>query len=112
MALAFDAWTGGRRKGQRAEIWPASGRNRGIALPASRIGGDRYHGGTRKNGSAMTKEELEKLQALSEPQPVPGNGEEQPRWDEQVRTAMDARRMGAQLRRGKPKSFRPVVGRI
>ena len=31
----------------------------------------------------MTKEELEKLQALSEPQPVPGNGEEQPRWDEQ-----------------------------
>ena len=60
----------------------------------------------------MTKEELEKLQALSEPQPVPGNGEEQPRWDEQVRTAMDARRMGAQLRRGKPKSFRPVVGKI
>lgn len=53
----------------------------------------------------MTKEELEKLQALSEPQPVPGNGEEQPRWDEQVRTAMDARRTGAQLRRGKPKSF-------
>ena len=41
----------------------------------------------------MTKEELEKLQALSEPQPVPGSGEEQTRWDEQVRTAMDARRM-------------------
>ena len=60
----------------------------------------------------MTKEELEKLQALSEPQPVPGSGEEQTRWDEQVRTAMDARRMGAQLRRGKPKSFRPVGGRI
>ncbi|WP_130874974.1 hypothetical protein [[Pseudopropionibacterium] massiliense] len=60
----------------------------------------------------MTKEALENLQALSEPQPVPGNGEEQPRWDEQVRTAMDARRMGAKLRRDKPKSFRPVVGRI
>ena len=60
----------------------------------------------------MTKEELEKLQALSESQPVPGNGEEQPRWDEQVRTAMDARRMGALLGRGKPESFRPVGGGI
>ena len=34
------------------------------------------------------------------------------RWVDQARRAMEARRFGADLRRGKMKSFRPIVGRI
>lgn len=40
------------------------------------------------------------------------DGKGEPRWQDQVRAAMEARRRGARLREGKPKSFRPVVGRI
>ncbi|AWE41584.1 hypothetical protein DDD63_01020 [Actinobaculum sp. 313] len=31
-------------------------------------------------------------------------------WSEQVCTALEAWRLGIELRRGKPKSFRPTIG--
>lgn len=62
----------------------------------------------------MDKDGLKKIPALAPPRTVDASEREgRPvQWGEQVRVAMEARRMGSQLRRGKIKSFRPVVGRI
>jgi hypothetical protein len=60
----------------------------------------------------MATDELAKLQAPEEPRSALGRDGEQPQWSGQVQVAMEARRMGARLRRGKLKSFRPVVGEI
>ncbi|SHE26762.1 Hypothetical protein ACGLYG10_3016 [Actinomyces glycerinitolerans] len=43
------------------------------------------------------------------PQPTKDRGQD---WAAKAELAMEARRQGAKLRRGKRKSFRPVVGRI
>ncbi|RLP07038.1 Uncharacterised protein [Propionibacterium australiense] len=40
------------------------------------------------------------------------DGKSEISWQDQVRMAREARRQGARLREGKPRSFRPVVGRI
>jgi hypothetical protein len=42
----------------------------------------------------------------------PSTEKQEQDWAAQVQRAKEARHLGAELRRGKIKSFRPVVGRI
>ena len=49
---------------------------------------------------------------LTTPAHRPSTEKQEQDWAAQVQRAKEARRLGAELRRGKIKSFRPVVGRI
>ena len=49
---------------------------------------------------------------LTTPALRPSTEKQEQGWAAQVQRVKEARRLGAELRRGKIKSFRPVVGRI
>ena len=49
---------------------------------------------------------------IRDPRPIDQRTEGSRTWRDDVEEALKARRVGAQLREGKPKSFRPVVGKI
>lgn len=60
----------------------------------------------------MTKPDPRNVPALKDPRSRSDRKADTPSWHDQVATALEARRVGAELRRGRPKSFRPVVGRV
>lgn len=49
---------------------------------------------------------------IRDPRPIDQRTEGSRTWRDDVEEALKARRVGAQLREGKPKSFRPVVKKI
>ena len=61
----------------------------------------------------MSDNKIAETPALRDPRVVTDrDGKSRANWQDQARLALEARRQGAQLREGKLKSFRPVVGRI
>lgn len=60
----------------------------------------------------MDKTELVRPSVLEAPRVPSESAGREAHWQDRVRIALEARKLGAQLREGRPKSFHPVVGRI